>query len=86
MVVTVLVGPVSVVVPDANTVVVAVDVDGPFLELRSRSWLSLCSAPANSPIKTAVSRSRSNANMSRILVSVVSGSLRISARRSPKVL
>ena len=44
-----------------------------------RPWLSLCSAPANRPMNTEVSSRRSKARTSRILVSVVSGSRRMSS-------
>lgn len=84
--VAVTVGPARVVVPEANTVVVPidVDVDGPFLEFLS--CLYLCSAPAKRPMKTAARRSMKSESTRRILARVVSGSLRMSLKRSPNVL
>lgn len=47
-----------------------------------RSCLSLCSAPANKPMKTDVSSKRMRARTSNIFVRVVIGSFAMSFRRS----
>jgi hypothetical protein len=71
---------VVVVIPEAKTVDVVVK--GAFFG--SLAWLSLVSAPAKRPMKTAARRRVKRAKTRRILVRVVNGSLRMSVRRSPK--